>query len=194
MNITKTCLVVILSSIYSLSALGQHNPAAHTHGQGHMTLVFESGQLIVELKTPALNMLGFEHQPTSEKQWKVLDVLKKRLQEPNPILELKPSCQLKSKEIDVPYSGEQAKTARSPHNEHAEHHADEDHKGHQHAEHADIIARYEWRCKTSEMPKINVGYFAEYPGFETLRVEWVVNGKQGVNLLNSRNSTLDIRQ
>jgi hypothetical protein len=48
----------------------QHvNPSAHTHGLGNMTMVYQAGQLMMELETPAANLLGFEHTPHSKAEW-----------------------------------------------------------------------------------------------------------------------------
>jgi|GEM_PF-6244134 len=41
------------------------NPAAHTHGTAHITVLYEAGQLLIKLKA---TVLGFEHSPQITEQ------------------------------------------------------------------------------------------------------------------------------
>lgn len=201
MKILTVALFVFI--VYKpLHAFGQHNPSAHSHGKGHMTLVFDQGQLLVEMKTPAANMLGFEHKPSTAAQWRALEQLQRTLQQAQQFIGLSPECALKDSTIVLPFeraASHAAQSPKKPDDNHAHHHQYvDDHTvaagsdKHPHPAHSDIHSSYVWHCKQLHFPKLTLAYFKHYPAFETISVEWVVNGQQGVAHLTPHKNTLAI--
>lgn len=163
---------------------GQGNPDAHVHGAGLLTVVFERGQLLIELTTPAANMLGFEHHPKTKAQEKAVESLEQTLSQPGKVLSLQPSCQIKEIAVEMPFGTQDKQAELEDHHHH--------HKHEQHGVHEDIRTRYMWHCSTTTLPKITVSYFQLYPAFEKIRLEWIVDGSQGSTQLNTRENTFNM--
>jgi hypothetical protein len=194
-------LILVLCCQVSLAS-SVENPNAHTHGLAHMNILYEAGQLLVELETPAANMLGFEHMPQNTKEWQQLNKLKHKLNRAENIIVLTPSCELKNVDVELPFSEE--KEAKSDkHNEHSnQHHATDEHPTQQnneaHDEHQDahqnIHLNYTWQCNEVLPPILYIPVFNHFSGFEKIKVQWVSNGKQGALELTKDHTTLEIVQ
>ena len=98
-------LILVLCCQVSL-AKSEGNPNAHKHGLAHMNILYEAGQLFVELETPAANMLGFEYMPQNTKEWQQLYKLEHRLNRAENIIILTPSCELKNVDVELHFSEE----------------------------------------------------------------------------------------
>lgn len=187
----------------SMQSHAQSNPDAHTHGEGRITFVFDNKQMLMEMKTPAANMLGFEHKPSSDTQWQTLEVLAKTLHDPQNLIVLEPDCKLTKSDIRLPFERVTHKEPKETNNEH-EHESEHEHDEHEHStgddnkthsiNHADIYAQYAWSCEKSHPPKLTFKYFDTYPNFKHLKVEWIVNGSQGMTNLHKNKNILDITQ
>ncbi|SMF39547.1 Protein of unknown function [Alteromonadaceae bacterium Bs31] len=193
MKLKSIIIFVIYGTLGSVGAFAQHSQDAHTHGQAHVTLVFENRHLVVEMTTPAANMLGFEHQPRSDPQWKVHEKLNQKLQRPDELIVLQPACVLESSMVELPFKRPEHDKSHEQHLSQAHHHNHEQ-DGEAYAEHRDIYSRYEWLCEHTAIPKLNFRYFNEYPDFKAISVLWIINGKQGMSELNKRTRTLEIVQ
>ena len=74
----KRCLKILLSLIAIVLAVGSHlfniqaaeyrHHEAHEHGVAHMNVDFEGNELYIEFISPAANIVGFEHQPSTQEQ------------------------------------------------------------------------------------------------------------------------------
>lgn len=192
-------------------AQSQLNPEAHTHGMAHMTVLYETGQLLIELEIPVVNMLGFEHSPQDAEQWQQLSLLSENLNAPRKIIDLQPGCKVQSVTVELPFQeraevkntskqpAEHPKQAHDDHMPHEEHenHSDDTHSnydGEPHETHQDIHLSYAWQCNGRVPPTINLQVFSLYPNFETMQVQWVANGKQGATILNKNYASLEIDQ
>jgi len=233
MKISKT---LVLLSLFSLSAFAAKdlNPEAHTHGEGNITLVYQDGLMLMELQSPAANMLGFEHEPSTEQERKQYKTLAKALKSPENFVELQPACKLKIAELKLPFEedadhkehkdhghGEKKeqhddkhhhekahKSKEEKHHDHdheaehkkSEHKAHDDHEGHgdhddheaHGSEHQDIHGQYEWSCAKKPLSKMTFNIFKVYPGFEKIKLQWIVNGKQGATVLTKDKNIFEL--
>lgn len=202
-------LFLIGICFYSHEGLAQSrlNPGAHMHGLAQMTVLYEAGQLLIELETPAVNMLGFEHISQNTEQWQQLSQLGKNLNAPQNIIGLQPSCTIQSVKVELPFQGRDAirKIIQQPTTEKSAHHDNREntHKDHTdtefgyderaHDAHQDIHVNYEWRCTGSPPPIIRLYLFSLYPSFDKIQAQWVANGKQGAKALNRNHAALEIK-
>ena len=194
-------LILVLCCQVSL-AKSEGNPNAHKHGLAHMNILYEAGQLFVELETPAANMLGFEYMPQNTKEWQQLYKLEHRLNRAENIIILTPSCELKNVDVELHFS-EEKEAKIDKHNEHShQHHATHEHPTQQnnkaHDEHQDahqnIHLNYTWQCNEVLPPVLYTPVFNHFSGFEKIKVQWVSNGKQGARELTKDHTTLEIVQ
>lgn len=187
-------------------------PSAHTHGEGQLSVVYESGQLLMELETPAANLLGFERAPKNEIEWEQVKHLRESLNKPDHIFTLVPECELVNVDVDIPFAhrvvmekntdnhGQARHSSHSVHS-HAQYTNNSEHHHRVHKQptetlqvtHENVRLGYEWRCTGSRPPKIDAVMFRVYPNFEKLKVQWVVNSQQGGAMLNKDRTTLAIK-
>ena len=73
----------LLAAISSIAAAeeGHRHHEAHVHGQAALNIVADGDQLSVQLETPAMNVLGFEHAATSKEDRKALEEVVHRLKD-----------------------------------------------------------------------------------------------------------------
>lgn len=156
-------------------AHGSHNAAAHQHGVGTLDIVIEGQQLLLELSTPAGDLLGFEHAPRNQAQRDQLDTLMSTLRQPEKLFTLPAAaqCGLDSAELHSPLF---ALSEHSGDDAHAEH-------GHEH-DHADITAQYSYSCATpTRLEHLDVSLFDLFPGSEKLILQAITpQGQQGGEL------------
>ena len=67
--------VGVFSSIFVVSCLSlahaqQANLGAHVHGVSELNIVIEGNKIEIQLRTPAKNIVGFEHEASTKKQIK----------------------------------------------------------------------------------------------------------------------------
>lgn len=157
---------------------------AHEHGVGQLNIAVEKNQLHIELTSPAMNIVGFEHQPRDEKQHTAVEqaVAKLKAAEQLFITSTSASCTLKEAEVETSLMKE--------HDEHEHHDHDHGHKHeHEHAEeeaHADFVAHYAFECaKPDQLSDISVKLFEAFPATEELEVQLLNGAKQSAMELNA---------
>ena len=138
---------------------------AHEHGTADLQMALEVEQLQIVFKSPAMNLLGFEHAPQSDEEKQVFAAVAEQLKSPSALI-APAGCDLVSMDVDMPEGAE------DDHDEHG----DEEHEHH----HADISASYVYQCSESA-PHITVtlGLMQTYPSMQHLRVAWVSDQSQG---------------
>lgn len=151
------------------------SPAAHQHGIGHLDLVLEGSELILALRLPASDLLGFEHAPVSAEQHARLQQVQTILHQPHRLFELPEAaqCSLTSVQVHNDLAAEQ--TASTP---------DRHSTGH-----ADISAYYSFSCaRPDRLQQLQITLFDHFPGSEKLLLQAITPaGQQGDELSAGRN-------
>lgn len=164
-------------------AHGSHNAAAHQHGVGALDIVIDDKQLLLELTTPAGDLLGFEHAPHNQAQRDQLDSLMSTLRQPEKLFALPAAaqCSLESVELHSPLFALPEHSGDDAHAEHEHHHGHND--KHEH-EHADINAQYSYSCTTpTRLEHLDVTLFDLFPSSEKLILQAITpRGQQGGEL------------
>ncbi len=147
----------------------------------------------VELDSPAANIVGFEHAPSSETDHAALD---------KAVATLKDGDRLFRFNADAGCRMEDARVASAllekEHDEHEGEHSDDhghEEKGeHGHEEHegeethSDIEAVYHFECdQPGKLTQLTVELFEAFPATEELNVQYVIESKQGARELTAKN-------
>ena len=147
---------------------------AHEHGAARLNVVLDGQALELELESPAMNLVGFEHAANSAVDKAKVAAVRSQLQDPQALFGLSAgACTLSEAEL------ESALFADDQH-EHEEHHADE-----ADSEHSEIHAQYQLDCKKpSELKQLNLSeLFKRFPATEKIQVQLIgPSGQQGVEL------------
>ena len=151
---------------------------AHEHGVASLNVALDGQTLEIQLQSPAMNLVGFEHEAKSDADKAKVTAARQHLEQPQALfaLPIEAKCALQDSELDSPLFGGHA------HDEHE--HADE------HG-HSDIDASYRFACANAEALKtLELGsFFGTFPGTEKLEVQLIgPSGQQGAELTpnNSR--------
>ena len=152
---------------------------AHEHGVASLNVALDGQTLEILLQSPAMNLVGFEHEAKSDADKAKVAAARQHLEQPQALfaLPIEAKCALQDSELDSPLFGGHA------HDEHE--HADE------HG-HSDIDASYRFACANAEaLQTLELGsFFGTFPGTEKLEVQLIgPSGQQGAEL-TPRNSRL----
>lgn len=148
----------------------------HEHGVATLNVALEGSTLEIELESPAMNIVGFEHAATSAADKKTVAAARAQLEKPMALFSLPAAagCSLTEHELHSPLFG----TADHDHDDDA---ADHDHD-HDH-EHSDIDADYTFTCKQPEALKTLdlSAFYKQFPATQKINVQLIgPSGQQGV--------------
>lgn len=168
---------------------GSDSLGAHQHGVAQLNVVLDSGNVEIELDSPADNLVGFEYIPTREDDLEKVRSVRQRMQDPDNLFRfpVAAGCNLQEVELKSPLfdalNGEPASQERG-------HGHDDDHD-HQHeqATHNDIEAHYSFECSNpGALSQIEVTLFNQFPGTERLVLQAIGDaGQQGGELTPAQN-------
>ena len=171
----------------SAPVLSSGNPVlqgAHVHGEAVLNVVQEGTTVYIEFESPAINLVGFEHAPINPEQKAALSNARQILAATDCLFQFDATqCLLESKEINVPYPGQPAH--KHPHRH--EHESAQE----AHHEHADFQASYTFQCEqASDLRAISTTLFSLFPGIQTIKVQWISQGRHGSTSLLPTDATL----
>jgi len=149
---------------------------AHEHGAAQLNVVLDGKVLELQLESPAMNLLGFEHAPNSDADKTKVAAVHQQLQQPQALFGLSAGhCTVAKQELESPlFAGH----ADADEHEHAH---EAPHKG----EHSDIDAHYSLNCSKPEaLKQLDLKeLFKRFPATEKIQVQLIgPNGQQGLEL------------
>ena len=100
---------------------------AHVHGEAELNIVFEGRELLMELESPSFNLVGFEHEPQSLDQQKLVENTIEKLNNFRQIASISPEADCKLIEASISTTMKGLSDGRKEHHE-DEHHEDEHHE------------------------------------------------------------------
>ena len=157
---------------------------AHEHGVGRLNAALDGQTLELELESPAMNLVGFEHAATTDADKAKVAAARAQLEKPLALFNLPKAadCVVASQELESPLFGDKPA---------AEDHDDDDHDedakdGHEHHhDHSEIHAHYQFTCaapgalKTLDLANI----FNSFPATQKIQVQLISpSGQQGVEV------------
>jgi hypothetical protein len=166
----------------------------HVHGIANLLVVFEGTQLDIELRSPAMNLLGFEHSARTSEQQAAVKNTKETLANANSLFNFGPAqCQLTGLDVDMSDMLDKGFHQGKEHHN-AEH--DANHRDGQEAhDHPNIRARYHYHCaRHDQLSSLRTSIPVEFPGIESLQVQWIINGRQGAATLDNSRRHLNFEQ
>lgn len=155
----------------------QHD--SHVHGIGELNLALDGREMQIELDSPAANLVGFEHAPSSAADRAALDQAVAALEQGERLFVFNRAagCRL----ADVEIESDLIEEKHEGHKHHDEH-EERGHHGHEHhgETHADIKAAYRFECDDpGKLEQLTVELFETFGRTERLTVQFVIDDKQG---------------
>lgn len=151
---------------------------AHEHGVGRVNAALDGQTLDLELESPAMNLVGFEHAATSDADKAKVVAARTELENPLALFNLPKAagCVVSDQELNSPLFGDKP-DADDDH--------DEDAKDEHHHEHSEIHAHYHFTCATpgalKSLDLANI--FNTFPATQKIQVQLIgPSGQQGVEV------------
>ncbi|MFP4279541.1 MAG: DUF2796 domain-containing protein [Halochromatium sp.] len=165
---------------------GYRDHGAHVHGVGHLNIAVDGDLLLIELISPAMDLLGFEHAPRTETQRQTIEATRAQLQAPEQLFTPTPAagCVASVIELDLdldePIGEPPASNAPTHEQAHGHNHEHEhEHEHGDHEAHADVYASYAFDCRQPQkLTELELGFFEAFPGARRLRVQLLTETRQ----------------
>jgi len=168
---------------------------AHVHGIAALNLALEGKELQLELDSPAANIVGFEHAPSSDEDQAAMDKAVATLENGGALFRFndEAGCRMQTATVTSELIEDEHKGAHD-HDEH-DHEDGEtnDHDEHDHdgEPHADILAAYQFECDSpNKLVRLTVGLFQAFTGMEEIKVQYVIENKQGAAELTAKDQVV----
>ncbi len=181
----KSPLLLLL--LFPLSTMAADK---HVHGEADLFIAINNQQVLIELESPAANIVGFEHKPHNSDEKAIvsrsLDLLanyKQLIQFPDG------ECKQVSADIKNPFTAMKEEKHSEKHDHgHHDHH---DH-GNEAEGHAEFHAEYTLSCKNTQgLKKALVRAFETFSGLEKVTVNWLNTSKQGTSTMTPSKTTIE---
>lgn len=169
MEHTVLKLFLLVFPLLPVSAAGKKHHKAHSHGLAKVEIHFEEKSGIIELEAPADSIYGFETEPKTPAQRKILDdkqnLLKNRVTDLF-VLDSKKGCSFAIKEFK-PFERE--------------------------GKHAEVEISYSVICKEPlQGSKLQLGLFKHFPNLKKVKVEALIGSKATVVDVTESNSSIEL--
>ncbi len=150
----------------------------HEHGVAQLNVALDGKTLELELDSPAMNLVGFEHAASTDAD-KAPWPSRAQLEKPLELfaLPVTAGCSVASQELRSPLFGDKAPA-----------HAHKEKAGHEHEHehgHADIHAHYQLSCEKPELLKLLTlaEFFKRFPATQKIQVQLIgPDGQKGADL------------
>jgi hypothetical protein len=143
---------------------------AHEHGVGRLNAALDGKTLELELESPAMNLVGFEHVASSDADKAKVAAARAQLEQPLALFNLPKAagCVVENQELESPLFGDK------PEDGHEHHH-----------DHSEIHARYQFTCATpTALKSLDLAnIFNSFPATQKIQVQLIgPNGQQGIEV------------
>ncbi|MFL8989808.1 DUF2796 domain-containing protein [Pseudomonas sp. QLc11A] len=151
---------------------------AHEHGVGRLDAALDGKTLALELQSPAMNLVGFEHATTSDADKAKVAAARALLEQPLALFNLPKAagCVVENQELESPLFAD-TPDADDDH--------DKDAKDEHHHDHSEIHAHYQFTCATPDALKTLdlANIFNSFPATQKIQVQLIgPSGQQGVDV------------
>ncbi|ROL67109.1 zinc-binding protein [Pseudomonas chlororaphis] len=157
---------------------------AHEHGVARLNAALDGKNLELELESPAMNLVGFEHAASTDADKAKVAAARVQLEQPLALFSLPKGagCVVAKQELESPLFGDKPDADDHDHDDDDDH--DEDADGHEHHhEHSEIHAHYQFTCATpAALKNLDLGQvFKTFPATQKIQVQLIgPSGQQGV--------------
>jgi hypothetical protein len=194
--------IVHISALPVAQAEEFRHHEAHEHGVAHLNVAVEGNHLYIEFSSPAANIVGFEHHPTTEDQKEAISESIKKLKEGEMLFVLPPEAQGRLAEstvhTDIDKDSDHEHMTEDTHKHSKNHEEDKKHEGHhheadehEHERHSEFKAKYSFVCKKpKELAHVDVMLFKIFPGIDHIQVQVLTETKQTAQKLTAKNNKI----
>ena len=178
---------------------------AHEHGAAKVMMAMEGKMLQLQFEVPSDSLIGFEYSPESEKDRKVFAYAMTILSNPTNLFDIPDEAECIPVGIKVSqtlFSGE-GEHHEGEHHDHGDDHDDgksekdhdhdhdKDHDDHGDEVHSEFQASYLWNCNhADDLDSVQTRMMEVFPRIEEIRVQWIVEDRQGAMELENQDGKI----
>jgi hypothetical protein len=176
--------LVILAAYSALAEETEHRHLGpHVHGQGTLDIAIEGNKVEMELVSPGMDIVGFEHVPTTDDQKAAVEKAKGKLAAVLDVFQLPAAAKCKTDTANV----ENRKETHQP----GEKDDDDDKPGE--PQHSEFHATYTITCEAPEnITGMTTSYFTDFGGGQLLNVNITTPKGQTQAQMTREKPTLDL--
>jgi Protein of unknown function (DUF2796) len=174
MRTVTLCVLALLPAGIALADEAVHREhGPHVHGVAELNVALDGNVLWIELNSPAVNIVGFEHAPQNAEQKAAVRDGIETLKDGGRVFGISAdaSCRLAAAKVttDIEHPG----TEHHDDNEHGE---EEEHAGEAHSE---FQASYRFECAAPDaLEQLEVHLFDLFPGTEEVEAQVISGARQ----------------
>lgn len=202
MNTVKTVVktVVCVSTISFFSntpvvAESSRDLDSHEHGASRMNIVIEGKNLFLEFESPWMNLIGFEHQPSTQEQLEKLNNALDTLSDPSGLIDISSAaeCLVASVDVNSTINAEISQDKNDGGQEHEKHEEHETSGEQASGTHSEVLANYTFECAQPEqLSAVTVRLFEIYQGIEDIDVQLAGPSGQSRAELDPQSTAVDL--
>ncbi|MBW4934550.1 ZrgA family zinc uptake protein [Marinobacter sp. F4206] len=164
MMVSSRSLSLLIAPLIATGAtFAAENPGSHQHGHAELQLAISGQQVELLLRSPAHNLLGFEHRARTPEQQQRVDSVALWLNETPLINTPAASCTLETADLQSGITG-----------------TIEDHQHGDHGQHADFEVIQVLNCPDlGNSDILSTPLIERFPGLEYLEIAWIGPSGQG---------------
>jgi hypothetical protein len=202
-SLVLACLGLLLPGP---AAAERRDHEAHVHGAAEMDVAALDGEVEISLRSPAMNIVGFEHEPRTGQQEQLLRESLEALRDGNTLFSFgDAACRLVDAEVtrtglddghghdeDEHEHGDDHGHDEDEHghdeDDHDHGHDEDDHghdesgRDHEEGAHSGIRSHYHFACE-GRVARIDTRLFERFPRTESIRVQYLTDDTQGAQTL-----------
>jgi len=170
---------------------------AHVHGVATMNLAVGDHEVAVELETPAMNILGFEHPPRKEADHQAVKDAVASLQRGEEWLILTPAagCRLETARVESALLDSAEHEEQEEHGDHEEHEDEHAHDENHDDTHSEFHVSYVFYCDNpGELNAVQVNWFEGFPGMEKIELQAVTESRQIGGELTPDQTVIELKE
>jgi len=214
LSILSTVVALFTGIQFAYAEKSAESLDAHVHGLSELTIAMDATSIELQLISPAMNLVGFEHKASSKQDIAAVKQAELILGQHNSqFLIAGGDCEHLSTSIDSDdllesdnhhddhddhdkhndHDDHEKHDDHDKHNDHDDHEKYDDHSEHDQGEtHSEMVASFSYTCKdTSKLSSLTLGLFASFSGIHKINTLWVTPSKQGSNMLSAKNATIE---
>jgi len=179
----------------------ERNHSAHEHGHAKLTLVIEGDEVVMEFHSPAMNIVGFEHQPSSHDEKHAVEEAVQGFKENKGLFlfNAEAGCALEHSEVETALLEKDAhgdshheEDENHDHESEGEHESHEKHDDHDHHDsdeetHSEFEVSYHYECQAiDKLQSLELGLFSTFSSLQEVEVQLAGPKGQQVLELNQK--------
>ena len=176
-------LLFALINFAPFSAYGEYRQLdAHEHGVAQLNAVLDGEELVIELVSPAANIVGFEHAPATEQDQEAIKKARTMLMDGGSLFRFpaEAECVLGHASVDTelePHAGEENEAG--PGHDHGSGEHDSVADDHDHDAHGDFRAEYHFHVsRPAALTYLEVRLMQLFPAVERVKVQLATRSTQ----------------